>query len=64
MRKRFRRRLVAVMLVAGLLPFTVWALASWALADRVLGISLEPLEEVLDRTDDRLASVEGATRRC
>ena len=61
MRKRFRRRLVVVMLVAGLLPFVVWALASWTLADRVLGISLEPLEEVLDRTDDRLAAVDGDT---
>ncbi len=43
------------MLAAGLLPVLVWALASWTLADRVLGVSLEPLEEVLDRVDERLA---------
>jgi nitrogen fixation/metabolism regulation signal transduction histidine kinase len=54
-RKRFRRRLVAVMLVAGLLPVVVWALATQALADRVLAVSMEPLEDVLDRVDDHLA---------
>jgi two-component system, NtrC family, nitrogen regulation sensor histidine kinase NtrY len=53
--KRFRRRLVAVMLVAGLLPVLVWAAASWVLADRVLGLSLEPLQELFDRVDDQLA---------
>jgi two-component system nitrogen regulation sensor histidine kinase NtrY len=60
-RKRFRRRLVAVMLVAGLLPVLVWALAASALADRVLAVSLEPLEDVLDRVDERLAGDAAAT---
>jgi two-component system, NtrC family, nitrogen regulation sensor histidine kinase NtrY len=58
MRKRFRRRLVAVMLLAGLVPMLLWAIASWVLVDRGLGLSLEPLEEVLDRTDERLAKVD------
>jgi two-component system nitrogen regulation sensor histidine kinase NtrY len=55
-RKRFRRRLVAVMLLAGLLPVCLWALAAQALADRVLAVSMEPLEDVLDRVDEHLAS--------
>src|SRR5688572_20826858 len=52
---RFRRRLVAVMLGAGLLPLLVWGGASWALLDRVLSLSLAPLEDVLDRVDEALA---------
>src|SRR5262245_7525297 len=53
--RRFRRRLVAVMLGAGLLPFLVWGAASWGLVGRVLSLSLVPLEEVLDRVDETLA---------
>src|SRR5262245_43827586 len=52
---RFRRRLVGVMLGAGLLPVLVWALAAWVLADRVLTISFAPLQDVLDRVDEQLA---------
>ena len=59
MRKQFRRRLAAVMLLAGLVPMLVWAVASWTLADRVLALSLEPLEDVLDRTEDRLQQIDG-----
>ena len=46
------------MLLAGLVPMLLWAIASWVLVDRGLALSLEPLEEVLDRTDDRLAKVD------
>ncbi len=43
------------MLGAGLLPVIVWALASWQLADRVLAVSMTPLEDVLDRVDEQLS---------
>jgi two-component system, NtrC family, nitrogen regulation sensor histidine kinase NtrY len=43
------------MLGAGLVPLLVWGAASWTLLDRVLSLSLAPLEEVLDRVDEELA---------
>ena len=57
--RRYRRRLVAVMLGAGLVPLLVLGLASWVLSERVLAVSLSPVEEVLDRVDEAAAVAAG-----
>ena len=45
--RRFRRRLLAVMLTLGLLPLAAWGLASHALTAQVLAIRPTQLEELL-----------------
>ncbi len=52
--RRFRRRLLVVMLILGLLPLLTWAVASQLLTSRVLALRTAPLEGLLERVDTRL----------
>jgi two-component system nitrogen regulation sensor histidine kinase NtrY len=54
--RRFRRRLLAVMLILGLLPLLTWAAASRILATRVLAVRTAQLEVLLSRVDAQLAA--------
>ncbi|MFP2896863.1 hypothetical protein [Corallococcus sp. 4LFB] len=45
---RFRRRLLAVMLLAGLIPLALLGALAQGVLERVLSISIAPVEDVLD----------------
>ena len=53
--RRFRRRLLVVMLGLGLLPVLAWGLASHLLTKQVLSLSPARLETLLAQVDERLA---------
>ena len=52
--RRFRRRLLVVMLTLGLLPLLTWAVANQILATRVLAVRTAQLDALLSRVDERL----------
>ena len=57
--RRFRRRLVAFILVAGLLPLGAWGVASGGVLRGLLDISLAPIEQVMGEADAALGGAEG-----
>ncbi len=54
--RRFRRRLLVVMVTLGLLPLLTWALASQGLTSRVLAVRTAQLDALLSRVDEQLAT--------
>ncbi|WP_217276066.1 sensor histidine kinase [Corallococcus exiguus] len=52
---RFRRRLLAVMLLAGLIPLALLGALAQGVLERVLSISIAPVEAVLDNVSDELS---------
>ncbi len=52
--RRFRRRLLVVMLTLGLLPLLAWAVASQVLTTRVLAVRTAQLDGLLSRVDEQL----------
>src|SRR5262245_61615115 len=60
--RSFRRRMLAATLAAGLAPVLIWGLASEAALDRFLGLSLAPVDQLLDRLDARLPPAEAELR--
>ncbi|MGE6758612.1 ATP-binding protein [Corallococcus interemptor] len=52
---RFRRRLLAVMLLAGLIPLALLGALAQSVLDRVLSISIAPVEAVLDNVSQELS---------
>jgi two-component system nitrogen regulation sensor histidine kinase NtrY len=52
--KRFRRRLLVVMLAVGLLPLLAWGLVAERVTQRVFSVSLQPLQVLLGDLDDAL----------
>jgi nitrogen fixation/metabolism regulation signal transduction histidine kinase len=53
--KRFRRRLLVVMLAVGLLPVLIWGIVTEAVTARLLSVSLRPMETLLEDLDGALA---------
>jgi len=56
---RYRRRLVAFTLAAGLVPLGAWGVASEGALRGLLDISLAPLEQVMDEADAALSGKGG-----
>lgn len=52
---RFRRRLLAVMLLTGLVPLVLLGLFTWQAFQQLLSVSFAPVEQVLDDTSAELA---------
>ncbi|HYV45347.1 MAG TPA: HAMP domain-containing sensor histidine kinase [Myxococcaceae bacterium] len=57
--RRYRRRLVAFILAAGLVPLGAWGVASEGALRGLLDISLAPLEQVMDEADAALSGKGG-----
>ncbi|MFH0901096.1 MAG: ATP-binding protein [Pseudomonadota bacterium] len=57
--RRFRRRLVLVMLATGLLPGLLWGVTTYSVMNRALSVSLSPLESLLERVAAQLANANG-----
>jgi len=58
--RRFRRRLLAFTLAAGLLPLAAWGVASERALRGLLELSLTPVEQVLGEADAALGGTGGA----